>query len=67
MAHPHTFAVGLSPSPIATFPKAPLLSRTVGFPESGSDLGVGGLDGGSEEELRFVEHCPSVQRPAKSA
>ena len=33
------FAMGLSPAPIATFPGAPLRSRTVGFPESGSDLG----------------------------
>jgi hypothetical protein len=33
------FAVGLSPAPIVMFPQAPLRSRTVGFPESGSDLG----------------------------
>ena len=32
--------MGLSPAPIiTTFPQAPLRSRTVGFPESGSDLG----------------------------
>jgi hypothetical protein len=34
------FPMALSPTPItATFPQAPLRSRTVGFPESGSDLG----------------------------
>ncbi len=33
------FALGLSPAPMVTSPKAPLRSRTVGFPESGSDLG----------------------------
>ncbi len=32
--------MGLSPAPIATFPEASLRSRTVGFPESGSDLGI---------------------------
>jgi hypothetical protein len=33
--------MGLSPAPIITmFPQAPLRSRTVGFPESGSDLGL---------------------------
>ena len=35
------FPMGLSPAPIiTTFPPAPLRSRTVGFPESGSDLGA---------------------------
>ena len=34
------FPIALSPTPLpATFPQAPLRSRTVGFPESGSDLG----------------------------
>ncbi len=39
VAFPPTFAVGRSPAPLATFLQAPLRSRTVGFPESGSDLG----------------------------
>jgi hypothetical protein len=36
---------GISFPPWVTFPRAPLRSRTVGFPESGSDLGLssGGL------------------------
>src|SRR3989304_4211789 len=35
------FPKGLNPSPmITTFPQASLRSRRVGFPESGSDLGV---------------------------
>src|SRR3990170_1917095 len=35
------FPMGLNPSPmITTFPQASLRSRTVGFPESGSDLGA---------------------------
>ncbi len=32
-------APDLNPAPMATFPEASLRSRTVGFPESGSDLG----------------------------
>ena len=32
--------MGLSPTPVATFPQAPLRSRTARFPRSGSDLGL---------------------------
>jgi hypothetical protein len=39
--HPRSFDMrgGFTVPPYPTFPQAPLRSRTVGFPESGSDLG----------------------------
>jgi hypothetical protein len=51
------FAPGLSPAPIATFLKAPLRSRTVGFPESGSDLG---------SARHLSEACLPVKSEAKT-
>jgi len=43
---------------LATFPEAPLRSRTVGFPESGSDLGFspGGLPGTAEAQALARVH-----------
>src|SRR5436305_8010560 len=49
--------------PSSTFPQAPLRSRTVGFPESGSDLGVlfGRLPAMSEAQVLTHLH-PSTCR-----
>lgn len=52
--------MGLSPAPIvATFPQAPLRSRTVGFPQSGSDLGI--PSGAFPESRRSLS--PDVHTP----
>jgi len=48
------------PASMATFPQAPLRSRTVGFPESGSDLGLSpkGLpDRGEVQVLAHIHPC----------
>ena len=50
-----------STAPVPTFPQAPLRSRTVGFPKSGSDLGMssGGLPNlGVVDVLTHLRPCP---------
>lgn len=54
--------MGLSPAPmIITFPQAPLRSRTVEFPESGSDLGRTPRSSSREERgLSADSHTPQL-------
>jgi hypothetical protein len=52
--------VGLSPTPLATFPQAPLRSRTAGFPRSGSDPGLSlrRLSSETRNATADSEHAP---------
>jgi len=58
------FSLGLNPAPlITTFPQAPLRSRKVGFPESGSNLGATPRSSSWKERgLSADSHTPQLSQ-----